>query len=1168
MLLPPAHIPRCPRSPPPSNASDSTDPELTMYATGGHRPASALRSAPAPVASTLNHFDLFGSRLEKIKVPLQLHSLAQRFSPHHFEPSPAVRPLSPASTNLPTRTTNKAGFAKRNPRHKPILITDSVIQSVLRDLPPSPRSLENSPEPSGPATQGSGDEGESIKAEKSRRPRHIPIVIPYFAQPRCTVFPPTPSTSADTTPRASPKPYSCEPYYSMMARPTTSDSQTSTFDSNVSAPSPNQIYTGRFKPSSSTYLADMNSSSESSLNHPGQGQAQESQPTSTDAPLRNIPEAAQSSTEGSPKAGPQNANTNGGTTNLSGLVCNVHKCTGREPLARVGATTTILGDKLYVFGGRILSRKQAMKVTSDMYELDLIRRHWTRVETSGSPPKPRYFHTMCTLGDTKLICYGGMSPAPSMSSPPSNNGAQPGADPMENMMVMSDIHVYDTVKRTWTYIATSETPPGRYAHCAAVVPSLATFTSANAPLSAILHNPPSSIPNQGSLGVSLDGTGGAEMIVVGGQDSHNKYIDAISVFNLRNLKWTHTQPLERSCGAYRSVVTPLSSMPAAKIGSGPDREDGSEGLSGEKSDATPSMLIYSNYNFLDVKLELQARLSDGSLIEKEMTGAVSPPGLRFPSGDILDNHFIVSGTYLTSSKHEYALWALDLKTLTWSRIDAGGGIFSQGSWNRGVLWARRNTFVILGNRKRVLVDDYNRRRINFSNICMVELEAFGLYDNPRRAWPTSNYPSISAPVLPASITNKPSSLGGRLLTSAAIDLGLMAMKTRDLADMDLLAIGGERLAVNSYLLARRWGPYFIQLLRDSGSSSSIIQNDASSSSDGGTLRPGHLNPSSATSRNSSITITPSVTTTSTGASSLTVNSTGTAIFSSNAMIDPPTPQTLPASSRPRQLYLPHTHLTLRAMVYFLYTSSLPPSDHELCTPQILCSLLQLARPYRIDGLLEATVERLHQALDGRNAAAVFNAAAMAAGGGRGTGTPFGKEGELDPVDDLQAGSLTIRRLQARHSDPRTNNNSPYHNHNNNNHKRSGDTSEDSEESTSGASSNPTSSESASEAEMLPPTAGAALSNGGHPQRKVVTVGAGDEVWAGGVSCVVGLQKRGLRGLMEGRRMRERERGRAVGGFSVADGGGGGGQSNGVAAVGGGGGGGAVGLGIGGAMGMT
>ena len=1141
MLLPPAHIPHSFPCPLPLSVPTEQQSGLTMFLTGSHRPQPALRPAPAPVAFTLNHFDPFGSRLEKIKAPLQLHSLAQRFSQYHFEPSPSVRPLSPSNPVGPFRTTPDAGSRRRKQRHVPIEISPAIIQSVLKNLPPSPTSIDGSPEPSPPLSQDSGDDEIVRKAEPARRPRHIPIVIPYFAQPRCTVFPPTPSTSADSTPRASPKPYSCEPYYSTMSRPTTSGSRTSTLDSNASAPSPNQIYTGRFKPSSSTYLADMNSSSESSLNQPGHGQ--DMQATSIGAPLRNIPEAVPNSTEGSPKAAPQNVNTNGGTTNLSGLVCNVHKCTGKEPLARVGATTTILGDRLYVFGGRILSRKQAMKVTSDMYELDLVRRHWTRVETSGSPPKPRYFHTMCTLGDTKLICYGGMSPAPSVSSPVTNNGAPPSTDPMENMMVMSDIHVYDTVKRVWTYIATSETPPGRYAHCAAVVPSSATFTSANAPLSAIVHNPPSTVPNQGSLGVTLDGTGGAEMIVVGGQDSHNKYIDAISVFNLRNLKWTDTQPLERSCGAYRSVVTPLSSMPATKIGSGSDHDDGSNGASVEKGDSTSSMLIYSNYNFLDVKLELQARLSDGSLIEKEMTGTVSPPGLRFPSGDILDNHFIVSGTYLTSSKHEYALWALDLKTLTWSRIDAGGGIFSQGSWNRGVLWARRNTFVILGNRKRVLVDDYNRRRINFSNICMVELEAFGLYDNPRRASPTSNYPSISAPVLPASMTTKPSSLGGCLLSSAAIDLGLIAMKIRDLADMDLLAIGGERIPVNSYVLARRWGPYFIQLLRDSGSSSSTIQNDASSSSDGGTLRPGHLNPSSATSRNSSITITPSVaTTTSTGASSLTVNSTGTSILTSNnAIIDPPTPQTLPASSRPRQLYLPHTHLTIRALIHYLYTSSLPPPDHELCTPQILCSLLQLARPYRIDGLLEATVERLHQALDGRNAAAVFNAAAMAAGGGRGTGTPFGKEGELDPADDLQAGNLTIRRLQGRNSDPR----GP-------GYGRSGDTSEDSEDTS--ASSNPTS-ESASEAEMP----AAALNNG----KRKITVGAADhEVWAGGVSCVVGLQKRGLRGLMEGRRMRERERGRAVGGLGAADGSGGGPMTNG--------GGGAlsppptVGLGIGGA----
>ena len=69
-----------------------------------------------------------------------------------------------------------------------------------------------------------------------------------------------------------------------------------------------------------------------------------------------------------------------GPTNLSGLVCNVHRTTGKEPHPLVGATTTILEDKLYVFGGRILSRRKP-HLTSDLYELDLIKRHWTKLET-------------------------------------------------------------------------------------------------------------------------------------------------------------------------------------------------------------------------------------------------------------------------------------------------------------------------------------------------------------------------------------------------------------------------------------------------------------------------------------------------------------------------------------------------------------------------------------------------------------------------------------------------------------------------------------------------------------------------------------------------------------------------------------------------------------------
>ncbi|MCJ1453437.1 hypothetical protein MMC28_003784 [Mycoblastus sanguinarius] len=1073
-----------------------------MILAGSQRADTALRPE---VALTLNHFDPFGPPFGKTSPKSQLHILAQRFTPSQPPREPPLQPAASLHTSRPHCAPYEAGFGKRRPRHVPIVITQNVIESVLKDHPPSPKSIESTPRlvpQTSPRLTYNFEKEETPEIDRpAQRIRHIPIVIPAFAQPHC-LFPPTPASSVNSTPRTSPKaPHSCELLFTRMSRPTTSGSRTSTLDSNVSESSPNQMYAGSFKPSSSTYLADMNSSSESSLNQ--EQMIQDVQLNAESASrLPKGGEVTSQSLGPSPTMNQAPSSTSG-TTNLSGLVCNVHKCTGQEPHALVGATTTILGDKLYVFGGRVLSRRRP-QLTSDLYELDLVRRQWTKVETAGDKPPPRYFHSVCALGDTKFICYGGMSPASSLSSQAQGDLAQtqpnPG-DPQPEMAVMSDIHVYDAPTQTWTYIATADTPQGRYAHCAAVLPSTAIFTSANAPLSAIHHNPPSTVPNQGTLGVALDGAGGAEMVVVGGQDSANHYIEQISVFNLRSLKWTATHSLGRSCGAYRSVVAPLTSLPASKIGKNLDQEDEVDGPARKTDKAdSDSMLIYSNYNFLDVKLELQVRLPDGSLVEKPMNSQYSPPGLRFPNGGVLDNHFVVSGTYLTSSKQEYALWALDLKTLTWSRIDAGGGVFSQGSWNRGILWSRRNTFVILGNRKRSLVEDYNHRRINFANICMIELEAFGLYDNPRRAWPTSNYPSISAPVLPPSVVLKSSTPGGRPLPSAAVDLGLMAISLRELADMDLIAIGGERIPINSYLLCRRWGPFFVQLLRDSSiSTSSSFQNDASSSSDGGTLRPGYINPGQSTSRNSSITITPSITTAhSTAPSSLTVtsnqsNNTNSSITSKS--LDPPTPQTLLPSSRPRHLYLPHTLLTLRALVHYLYTSSLPGPNHTLCTPQILCSLLQLARPYRVEGLLEATVERLHQILDGRNAAAVFNAAAMAAGGGRGTGVAFSKEGEAEMIEDIAPTSLTITRLQGNNRDAPTRNEES---------ESDGDTGSEVSGSTVSSSA-----ASGSESEYADEVVGTR-----------VAVGQ-EEVWSGGVSCVVGLQKRGLRGLMEGRRARER-----------------------------------------------
>lgn len=1038
---------------------------------------------------------------KKVK-PFSAKSRTRELSPTKNSTQEADAERRPSFTPTPCSTppldvfelppTSPRGQSTTRPKHIPIVIPD--YQSFGRQSPVNESrsgsfstfvsSASGSPQPNFAEYTGYGVTVRNTSVDSFReRPRHVEIKIPDWAQPviKRPNIPPRLSltkstfvdTFADVVPLSPPD----------LSVPSPAISQiSSNMDSQQSEPSPTGLYTSLSSKGSSAYLSSAHSSQSSLVGMRAEYESASEAESTHDESQR--PSHAYGSSMGGQSLGGLNSppiQTPASNSNLSGLVCNVHRTTGKEPHPLVGATTTILGDKLYVFGGRRLSRAKP-QLTSNLYELDLIRRHWTKLETKGDIPNPRYFHSVCALGDTKLVCYGGMSPAP---------GSESGGDSQAEVVVMSDIHIYDAPTRVWKKVATSDSPQGRYAHCTAILPSGAFFGSANAPMSAVHHNLPGTNPNQGTLGVSLDGTGGAEMVVVGGQDSANHYIEQISVFNLRSLKWTGTTGMGRSCGAYRSVVAPLTTMTADQIGAGPhaDYDADDEDESTNIGSGAP-MLIYSNYNFLDVKLELQVRLPDGTLTEKAMRTEVSPPGLRFPNGGVIDNHFVVSGTFLTSSKQEYALWALDLRTLSWSRIDASGSIFSQGSWNRGVLWSRRNSFVILGNRKRSLVDDYNNRRINFSNICLVELESFGLYDNPRTAEPNSAYMSASAaaPQLPNEL-----SLSGRQLTAGAEALGVQSMALRELADMDFLAIDGTRIAVNSRLISRRWGPYFTHLLRES-----LV--GSSGDGDASTLRGGA---SGHGQRNSILTITP-----------LSNPGSNTQQSNNNTDSDVPDVRLMPPPSRPRLLYLPHTAPTLQAMLHYLYTGTLPSPPSVLATPQIYCSLLQLARPYKIDGLLEAVVQRLHESLDGRNAAAIFNAAAMGAGGGDGVQftSPNGRVREsiipLRGASLANADSLTVNGFGRSSTNLRIDTDVA-NGRNTRNTLRPGEilTEENDEE-------------------EVPSSATDSMSESDASMSARSLTGRGDrdkEVWSGALSAVVGLQKRGLRGLMEGRRMRERGR---------------------------------------------
>lgn len=164
-----------------------------------------------------------------------------------------------------------------------------------------------------------------------------------------------------------------------------------------------------------------------------------------------------------------------------------------------------------------------------------------------------------------------------------------------------------------------------------------------------------------------------------------------------------------------------------------------------------------------------------------MTGTMLPPGLRFPTGAICGTHLIFAGTYLAHSYQSFSIWALDLQTMSWSRLDPGITL-SQGSWFKGCLWTQplsgSSKFVIFGNSAGNLVEDYNRRLLSWDDVAIIDLEAFGIYQPPK-------------------VT----------LDIKAQELGLAALEEELLADFEVVCDDGRKIRCSRKVLEARW-PWF------------------------------------------------------------------------------------------------------------------------------------------------------------------------------------------------------------------------------------------------------------------------------------------------------------------------------------------------------------------------
>ncbi|KAF7314500.1 hypothetical protein MKEN_00923000 [Mycena kentingensis (nom. inval.)] len=435
--------------------------------------------------------------------------------------------------------------------------------------------------------------------------------------------------------------------------------------------------------------------------------------------------------------------------------------TGDVPAKLVGASTTVVGSKMYLFGGRLVAER---RMVSDLYIFDLESYHWEKILPfpEDDIPRARYFHSVDTWNN-QLIVFGGMSNEPDAPNP-------------EELCVLNDVRFFDITSRHWL-------PPSR------------------------LSTPENLVPR--ARYAQLSAVTGDRLFIIGGQDFYNTWLDDICVYDLLAKTWSEKRDYPRHCGSYRSVAVsssmcvrfPKEELRNSKLPNplgpsgtrfqtpnAPPTEDttASDSLnhlpySAPPDDEHPSdIYLYSNYNFTDVKRELEvfSPLPDtGFTIEDRsasMNGTTFPPGLRFPTGAILGTHLIIAGIYLAHSYQSFSIWVLDLQHNVWSRIDPGKAVES-GSWFRGCLWPEQNKFIIFGNRNGNLVDDYNRRLLSWDHVAVVDLEAFGIYQPPPL--------KLDIPMQ---------------------ELGLSALEEGVLADFEIVCDDGRKIACSRKLLEDRW----------------------------------------------------------------------------------------------------------------------------------------------------------------------------------------------------------------------------------------------------------------------------------------------------------------------------------------------------------------------------
>lgn len=154
--------------------------------------------------------------------------------------------------------------------------------------------------------------------------------------------------------------------------------------------------------------------------------------------------------------------------------------TGNPPCERFAHGQTVIGNRIYVHGGR-QGVTMDEKALDDMHYFDTTTHEWSEVTYhGGNPPSKRSFHVMCAIGTT-LYVFGGCddhhgrcsdlysfdtktgiwSTHPSSPAIAGRGGAtfEPSADGLRLFVMLgfsgqenNDVHIFDLATESWTQV--------------------------------------------------------------------------------------------------------------------------------------------------------------------------------------------------------------------------------------------------------------------------------------------------------------------------------------------------------------------------------------------------------------------------------------------------------------------------------------------------------------------------------------------------------------------------------------------------------------------------------------------------------------------------------------------------------------------------------------------